>query len=94
MRLDYHLGGLLLRAPADSVTYVLDLIRRRRSGPEGQSQRPSRRRSPTAGANVIRVNRRALSNYVPRPYPENVVMLLSSDEPDSAFFDPRLAWPI
>ena len=91
MRLDYHVGGLLIRSPRETFEYVRDLIRRRRSGPEGQIAAAIKAEDPTL-ANVIRVNRRALANYVPRPYPENVVMLLSSDEPDRAFYDPRLAW--
>ncbi len=75
MRFDYHLGGLLLRSPADAVKYVRDLIRWRRSGPEGQIAAAIKAEDPTL-ANVIRANRRALAKYVPRPYPKSVVMLL------------------
>jgi thioesterase domain-containing protein len=91
MRLDYHLGGLLHHSPREAYKYVVNLIRWRQSGPEGQVAAAMKAENPTL-ANVIRVNRTALFSYVPRPYPGNVVMLLSSDEPDRVLYDPRLAW--
>ncbi len=90
-RFDYHLGGMLLRSPAEAVDYIAKLVRWRRAGPEGQAA-AALRSDNHALARVIDRNRRALAAYRPRPYPGRVLMLLCCDEPDRALYDGRLAW--
>ncbi len=91
MRLDFHLGALMNRSPRQAYEYIAELVRWRRSGPEGQIAAAIKAESPKL-AHVIARNRVALAAYEPRPYPGKVVMLMSGDEPDRSAFDRRLAW--
>jgi thioesterase domain-containing protein len=91
MRLDFHIGSIMGRSPRAALTYVLDLVRWRRSGPAGQIAAAIKADNPKL-AQVIEHNRLALQRYEPKAYHGNVVMLLSGDEPDRSFYDRRLAW--
>jgi thioesterase domain-containing protein len=41
---------------------------------------------------VLRANRQAVSNYVPQVYPDRIILFLSSEAPERAFYDRRLGW--
>jgi len=41
---------------------------------------------------VLKANRQALSNYVPHVYPGRIILFLSSEAPERAFYDRRLGW--
>ena len=91
MRLDYHVGHLLLRTPREGVDYLAARARARAHGGDGALDEALRVGTP-AIRRVIEANIRALARYVPRPYRGTAVMLLSRDEPDRAAYDGRLAW--
>jgi amino acid adenylation domain-containing protein len=90
MRFDLHFGQLVVRTPREGLTYLADRLRGRVHGTAGlaaviKAATPVVRR-------VIEAHQRALTAYVPRPYPGSVVMLLSRDMPNRASYDERLAW--
>ena len=91
MLLDFHLGHLLLRTPREGMAYLAERVRARFGGVAGPIAKAIEAATP-AVRHVIESNLRAVSVYVPRPYPGTAVMLLSRDEPDRAFYDGRLAW--
>jgi thioesterase domain-containing protein/acyl carrier protein len=89
--LDIHLGQLLLRTPREGVRYLADRVKARMGGVVGAVARTLHAATPVV-RNVIEATRRAVDDYVPRPYPGSAVMLLCRDAPHRTFHDGRLAW--
>ena len=92
MRLDYHLGGMLLREPSEAAGYLAQLVRIRTRNPALEQAKLAASAGNPRLPHVIECNRRAIASYVPRPFGGHVLMLLSGDEPDRTFYDHRLAW--
>ena len=91
MRLDYHLGNLLLRTPWEGLKYLADWARHKVPSAPGHVKALTGEGTQTV-RQVIASGKRALAKYVPRPYPGNAVMLFSQEEAGQAFYDGRLAW--
>jgi aspartate racemase len=89
--LDYHFGHLLLRRPRAGLAYLAGRARARWRG-EADSVAGLMKHTTPVVRRVYEHNVRALSAYVPRPYPGGATMLLSHQEPDRTFYDGRLAW--
>jgi thioesterase domain-containing protein len=73
------------------LTYLAWRVRGRFGDVVGPLAVELKKATPTV-RHVIEANARALRAYVPRPYPDSVVMLLSREEPGRTFCDGRMAW--
>jgi aspartate racemase len=89
LRLDFHLGQLLLRRVRDWPSYLAERARAKAQ----TLLQPEHPDAPnTLLQHVWERNHDAMARYVPRLFPGRITMLLSQDEPHRAFADPRLAW--
>jgi thioesterase domain-containing protein len=93
-KVDLHLGNLLLRRPKDQLSYILGKAGKIKTRIGRQLKvYPHSKGSLSRGIQeVFKVNRQAISNYVPQVYPGRVTLFLSSEAPERSFYDRRLGW--
>jgi FkbH-like protein len=86
---DIHLGNLLLRRPRAGLAYLVEKVRGTLGlRPTVETVEPD----PFIPQRGLESAIRAITSYVPRPYPGQAAMLLSSDDPGRVIYDRRLAW--
>jgi thioesterase domain-containing protein len=61
-------------------------------GVTSQGTPPSEGSLSRALQEVLKANQQALRTYVPQVYPGRIILFLSSEAPERAFYDRRLGW--
>jgi thioesterase domain-containing protein len=96
---DLHLGNLLLRSPKDQLRYLVEVAGRLTTGigrklPGIPSKVYPQREGALSRAlqEVLKANYQALRTYVPQVYPGRIILFLSREAPERAFYDRRLGW--
>jgi thioesterase domain-containing protein len=98
-RVDFHLGNLLLLGPKDQLSYIFRIAGRIKTRIGRKVQGITYKDCPYSEGSlsralqeVLEANRQALTNYVPQVYPGRIILFLSSEAPERAFYDRRLGW--